>query len=226
MWRIRGTGKAGSQLRGFAPPQSRWEVMVIGLRLLGLGEGQLVIVWVCLVSRACRFFLVRHQGSWLLATGDTLLLKWGKPWEEQVLRENRIRISDSSLLDTWMKSRADSCMSLEYRRELGLQTIIYEVPSVQVSFKIETGYNYIGPKYWWIRGGVKNKSWGTPSSRSWKKWGEMYKTLFIDLSRLIYWCTLFSRYICFVMGLVDVSELFLLASVFSASSLIIKMSYP
>lgn len=60
-------------------------------------------------------------------------------------------------------------MILEFGREVG--TADYEVPSVQVAFEIETGCNYLGPKYGWIREEVRNDSWGTPLSRVWKDEG-------------------------------------------------------
>lgn len=42
-------------------------------------------------------------------------------------------------------------MSLEFRRETGTAGNVYAVPNVQVAFEIESGYNYLGPEYRWIR---------------------------------------------------------------------------
>lgn len=62
----------------------------------------MVIVCVCFVGRAYRFFLVRHQGSWLLATGDFFFFRereHGHKWwgdREEGKRES----SASSMLST------------------------------------------------------------------------------------------------------------------------------
>ena len=42
-------------------------------------------------------------------------------------------------------------MILEFRREAGTAGSIYEAPSVQVAFEIESGYGYLGPEYGQIR---------------------------------------------------------------------------
>ena len=126
--------------------------------------------------------------------------------------------------DVWepLKGRSlvDADVILEFRREAGTAGNIYEAPSVQVAFEIESGYGYLGPEH----GQIREQVWGPyPGALQYLEVGKMgvnpHRFHFLISSDLVI-------LLCFVMCMVSVWVLSFPASVSSTSRLIIKMSHP